>query len=193
MCHLDPPSEVRHLLPNWWECWLLSTGLSLAEGSCLSWGSSSWGQPPPSHWSMWDMKAQPCHLSFEHFWGVTLASELPWGPLEVHPRSASPSTLPYPALPCFLHFQENICTRTTIPECFGRPLASCPPGTWTRHFSGPQILHALTQYLQKCKMGPSTLKLTSVVFPLYFKWQSFFSQETIITSQVREDTVFCLV
>lgn len=110
---------------------------SLARGSCLSQGSSSLGKPPSDHWSGWDTGAQSCLLHLGPHRRVT--SELPQGPLDLHPSLTLPSTHPtlLPSLPS----QENIGAQTAFHSVSrgaspltSYPLASCPLGTMIKHF-----------------------------------------------------------
>lgn len=114
--------------------------LSLAKGSGLSQGSSSLGKPPSDHWSVWGTGTQSCHLHLGPHWRVS--SELPQGPLKLHPSLTLPSIHPtlLPSLPS----PENICaliafrsvSRGLWPST-SYPLASCPLGTVITHFRAP--------------------------------------------------------
>lgn len=114
--------------------------LSLAKGSGLSQGSSSLGKPPSDHWSVWGTGTQSCHLHLGPHWRVS--SELPQGPLKLHPSLTLPSIHPtlLPSLPS----PENICALIAFRSVSwglwpstSYHLASCPLGTVITRFRVP--------------------------------------------------------
>lgn len=133
---LRSPCRTQALAPQLLGCCLLSTGLSLAQRRCLSKVAPSGDSLHPVTGQGGLQRPSPVISALDI---SEKSPQLPnsLGSFGTASRSASPSTLPNPASltsSSRIRLHTNHRFRSTVTSC---PLASCPPGTGTRHFSVP--------------------------------------------------------